>query len=342
MTPGVSIGQRTLSSCWVKRTIQLKFEAGEIPLFSVEFPAWVLDIHFTKISSDLTKSCPEVEHSASRREVIVIRSHPVQQKLRRVAFLTESYRYVPAQYHRYYVDLRGSFQQYLKKFSSKSRSTLLRKVRKFAQLSGGRICWRAFSRHEEMAEFHRLAREVSTKTYQQKLLGLGIPGADEFVEKLLQLADQDRVRGYILFFQNKPIGYLCCPVQDGVLLYQYLGYDPEYQHLSPGTVLQYLVFERLFQESRFKMFDFTEGEGDHKAFFSTGNTLCADVYYYPRLPRNFALLTLHAALQQASNCAANTLEQVGLKGPVKRLVRSKLGLLGSVPRDFAAKVERAG
>ena len=336
-----STDQETSNLSWAKRTIQLKFEIGEIPLFSIEFPAWVLDIHFTKLSGDFTGARPTIAPPVSSRDVMVIRSHPIHGRLQRFTLLADSYRYVPAQYCRYYVDLAGSFEGYLKKFSSKSRSTLLRKVRKFAKLSGGQICWRAFSRHEEMAEFHQLARQVSTKTYQQKLLGLGIPGADDFVEELLELAHQDRIRGYILFFQNQPIGYLCCPVQDGVLIYQYLGYDPEFQHLSPGTVLQYLVFERLFQESRFKIFDFTEGEGDHKAFFSTGSTLCADVYYYPRLARNFTFLMLHAALQQASNCAANTLERVGLKGPIKRFVRSKLGLFGSVPRDFGAKVEKS-
>ena len=318
-----STNQETSKLSWAKRTIQLKFEIGEIPLFSIEFPAWVLDIHFTKLSGDFTGARPTIAPPVSSRDVIVIRSHRIDERLQRFTFLANSYRYVPAQYCRYYVDLAGSFEGYLKKFSSKSRSTLLRKVRKFAKLSGGQICWRAFSRHEEMAEFHRLATQVSMKTYQQKLLGLGIPDDDEFVDRLLQLAEQDRARGYILFLQTQPIGYLYCPVQDDVLLYQYLGYDPEYQHLSPGTVLQYLVLERLFQQARFKIFDFTEGEGQHKAFFSTGSMLCADIYYYPRSVWNLVMLVLHSSVSEVSELAGRVLEEVGLKRHIKRLFRAK-------------------
>ncbi|HEU4855307.1 MAG TPA: GNAT family N-acetyltransferase, partial [Nitrosospira sp.] len=41
--------------------------------------------------------------------------------------------YVPAQYPRYYIDMQQSFAEYKSKFSSKTRSTISRKVRKYAE-----------------------------------------------------------------------------------------------------------------------------------------------------------------------------------------------------------------
>jgi hypothetical protein len=72
------------------------------------------------------------------------------------------------------------------------------------------------------------------------------------------LAAGGQVRAYLLFDGERP--YLYCPVQGDVVIYRYLGYDPDYARMSVGTVLQWLALEELFREARFRMFDFTEGE----------------------------------------------------------------------------------
>ena len=46
-------------------------------------------------------------------------------------------------------------------------------------------------------------------------------------------------------------------VREGIVDYAYLGYDPDYLHLSVGTVLQWLALDSLFAERRFRFFDFT-------------------------------------------------------------------------------------
>ena len=57
---------------------------------------------------------------------------------------------------------------------SKSRSTLHKKVKKFLD-SGEGSGMRTFTKPHEIAEFHRLARGVSARTYQERLLDAGIP-----------------------------------------------------------------------------------------------------------------------------------------------------------------------
>jgi CelD/BcsL family acetyltransferase involved in cellulose biosynthesis len=306
---------------WVARPVRLEYLLGEIPLFVITFPGLESGAHFTSLTTDLEETRPPLDRLSPALEAILVRSHPVSGELPRLEILSRAIRYVPTQYRRYYVDLRVSFQEYLNKFSSKSRSTLQRKVRKFSESCGGQIPWREFSRPDEMEEFYRLARQVSKKTYQEKLLNFGLPEGQEFKQELIDLAGRDLVRGYILFSGNEPIAYLYSPAQDGVLFYQYLGYDPESRDWSPGTVLQYLVLERLFSEGKFRMFDFTEGEGAHKEFFSTGSTWCADVYFLRHTLRNLLLLRLHSGLRSLSGMAVRALEKLGVKSRIKKLIR---------------------
>ncbi|MCH8683869.1 hypothetical protein [Pedomonas mirosovicensis] len=71
--------------------------------------------------------------------------------------------YVRQRYPRHYARLEGSFEEYLAGFSPKSRSTLKRKVRRFEQLSGGRLDVREYRTPVQMETFHALARLVSKK-----------------------------------------------------------------------------------------------------------------------------------------------------------------------------------
>jgi CelD/BcsL family acetyltransferase involved in cellulose biosynthesis len=138
-------------------------------------------------------------------------------------------------------------------------------------------------------------------------------------------AAEDRVRGWILFHCERPIAYLYCPlVRDGILVYLYLGYDPEYQAWSPGTVLHFLVLRKLFQDGRFRMFDFAEGEGGHKEFLSTHHVLCADIYWIRPTLRNRVLLRLHILVEMVNTLAGRLLAALGLKTGLKRLIRRRI------------------
>lgn len=196
-------------------------------------------------------------------------------------------------YARRYADLSGSFDDYLATFSGKSRSTLRRKVRKFAKLSGGEVDFRTYRTQDEMAEFHDLARRLSAKTYQEKLLDYGLPDDAEFVSDMMRAASRDQVRGCLLFADGKPVSYLYAPADGDTLVYAYLGYDPEWSRHSPGTVLLMEALRQIIDENRFRRFDFTEGDGEQKQRFATGKLDCADLLL---LRKSFANRALVAAL----------------------------------------------
>jgi CelD/BcsL family acetyltransferase involved in cellulose biosynthesis len=305
---------------WEPGPYVLTYRIGEIAVFRKQFRALTLRTHFFDLTDDPAEPPPPFDRFQTGIEAIVTRSHPVPGPLPVLTARDDVLRYVVALYTRYYTDLAGDFDGYLGKFSAKSRGTLRRKVKRFIEL-GGDCEMRAYSRPDEMEQFHGRARAVSALTYQERLLDAGIPAEPEFLEELISLAASDSVRAYVLFLHGTAIAYLCCLSNNRVLLYSYLGYDPKHAELSPGTVLQYLAFQSLFAEQRFRALDFTEGQGEHKKFFATHQTLCADICYFPDSVSTQFWIGLHRAFDRTSVAAAAMLAKVGLKARLKRLLR---------------------
>jgi CelD/BcsL family acetyltransferase involved in cellulose biosynthesis len=307
---------------WTETQTELTFRVGERSIFSVPFRCLALTAHFTQLGTDPMQPRPPFERFGSGVDVAMMRSHPIREPLPVLSRLPEAIRYVPAQYPRYYTDLQQPFDAYLKRFSAKSRSTLLRKVRKFATASGGAIEWREFRNADEMPEFYDQARRISKKTYQERLLDAGLPDDADFLRAACEAAAKGEARGYLLYLQGKPIAYIFCSVADGAVSYDYVGYDPEFHQLSPGTVLQHLVLETLMSQGGCKMFDFTEGASQHKEFFATHHVLCANIFYFRPTLRNRLLLSLHAFSDSLSTRAGALLDRMGLKARIKKLLRA--------------------
>ncbi len=266
-----------MSNCWQEKSVQLRFLLGELRLGAVNLRGVVLN-HGLHPRPEFF--VPDLPPSV---DVAVIRSHPLLLTVPQYSGVTAAFRYIPDRYYRCYVDLRQTLPDYLKKFSSKSRYTLRRKVRRFTALSNCRSDVRVFARPDEMEEFHVLARQISAKTYQERLLHAGIPDDPTFVAEMRSLAERDAVRAYTLFLHDHPVAYMyCAAMGENDLMYRFVGHDPEYGHLSPGVVLQYFALENLFAEQRFDCLDFGEGTGMHKQFFSTGSLACADVLLFSR------------------------------------------------------------
>jgi CelD/BcsL family acetyltransferase involved in cellulose biosynthesis len=228
---------------------------------------------------------------------------------------------VRQRYRRSYASLQGSYDDYLAQFSSKSRSTLKRKVRKATELSGGRLDLRSYSRPDDVELFHGLARQVSAKTYQERLLGAGLPDGDAMIAEMGSLAARGAFRGWLLFLDGKAISYLYAPAEGATLVYAYLGYDPDFADLSPGTVLQFEVMRELMEEKRFAYFDFTGGEGQHKKQFETGSVECVDLLLLRTTLGNMAVGKLLNGFDSGVALAKRGVHALGLQRLARRLRR---------------------
>ena len=312
-----------LGDGWRREKIQLRFDAGELPLFHVGLSALVSEDRLNLSAAAVPPQLMPAAAFPPDVEVIVRHSWPVAAGVPTLAVRGGTLRYVLDRYCRFYVDLSGTMEEYWRgSLSAKSRSTIGRKVRRFADFSGGAIDWREFRTAPEIEEFRQLASAVSARTYQERLHGTGLPQSTDFVARLAEWAARDRVRGYILFHQGRPIAYLLCPARGDVLCAQYLGYDPAFRSCSPGTVLQYVVLERLFSDGRFALFDFTKGEGQHKEVFASHGISCADLYDFRLSARTAVVVALHVGISATVRVGGDVMHSVGLRSRARRMVRA--------------------
>ena len=229
--------------------------------------------------------------------------------------------FIRQRYRRFYARLDGSFEDYLGTFSAKSRSTLKRKARKLADRSGGTVQLRTFRSEEEAPLFYRDARAVSALTYQERLLHSGLPEGEAALERMRMLARQDAMRGWILYLDGRPISYLYAPADGATLSYAHLGYDPAFADLSPGTVLQFEAMRQLIGEGRFGLFDFTEGEGQHKQLFSTGSVECVDLLLLRPTIANLAAGFALSAFDTGIETTKALLKRLNLESLARRFRR---------------------
>ena len=230
--------------------------------------------------------------------------------------------YIENRYRRYFIDMNGSFEEYAKKFSPKSRATIRRKIRKFKRHSGGEIDSRVYRTPQELRDFLDLARSVSAVSYQEKLLDAGLPDSKKFEEEMAAAARADRVRAFLLLHGGRPVAYLYCPVRDSNLIFLYLGYDPNFAKWSVGTVLQWLALESLFREQRYRLFDFTQGESEHKRFYSTGGIDCGNVFFLKRTAFHEGLVLAHRSFNSGVEFLRDGLDTLQLRKRVVRLLRA--------------------
>ena len=178
-------------------------------------------------------------------------------------------------YRRHFIAMQGGFEDYLANFSGKTRSTLRRKRRRFEKADGG---------------------ELDLRWYRSDA---ALPDDADAQREILGAAARDAVRAFLLFLKEEPVAYLYLPVGGTTLIYAFLGYDPAHAELSPGTVLQMGALEHLFAERRFTHFDFTEGDGAHKALFGTDSLPCCTFVLLTPQWRNITALASHAAFESA-------------------------------------------
>ncbi|OYY89346.1 MAG: GNAT family N-acetyltransferase [Sphingomonas sp. 28-66-16] len=229
--------------------------------------------------------------------------------------------FVRQHYTRHYVDLSIGFDAYLAGLSGNTRSSIRRKARKLAEVSGGSLDIRRFRTPDEIAAFHDVARRISLRTYQERLLGGGLPDDEAFLRSMATQAAADSVRAWLLYVAGEPAAYLYCPINGGVVRYDHVGHDPAFNDLSPGGVLQMEAMRDLFAEERLRRFDFTEGDGQHKRQFATGGIGCIDLLLLRASLANRVTTMALGGFDRTMALGKHATEQLGLQAVARKIRR---------------------
>lgn len=229
--------------------------------------------------------------------------------------------FVRQHYTRHHVDFRIGLQMYEASLSANTRSSMRRKARRVMAVSNGVLDIRRFRTPDDMTKFHDVARRISLRTYQEKLLGGGLPVDKVFLQQMYSGAAADSVRAWLLFIAGEPAAYLYCSIQNGLVRYDYVGHDPAFNDLSPGAVLQLEALRDLFAEGRYTRFDFTEGDGQHKRQFATGGVPCIDMLLLRASLVNRVTTAALGGFDRSIALGKRATHQLGLQKLAKRLRR---------------------
>jgi CelD/BcsL family acetyltransferase involved in cellulose biosynthesis len=297
----------------------LRFQVGARTLWSLDRRLERVPLSLADVLEPRTILLPRLDVGA---DGILVTSLPEDRIGAIVAQATGLITFVRQCYTRYYADLTGGFDAYLAGMSSSTRSGLKRKAKKLAAASGGTLDVRAYRTPDELAEFHPIARTVSARTYQETLLGAGLPADPAFVQTMLAAAAANRVRAWLLVVGGRPAAYLYCGADGDTLRYDHLGHAPDFADWSAGSVLQLEAMRSLFAERCFARFDFTEGEGQHKRQFATGGVACADILLLRPTLANRAALAALAGFDWTMALAKRTTKRLGVEAMTRALRRS--------------------
>ena len=129
---------------WDFREVPFKYQLSDWTILSV--PLWLQcrSVAFLDELPSQESLVPPVDELIEGSQGFMIRSLPVTVGLPRLSQKGGYLCYVPLQYQHCYVDLTLTFDGYQKKFSSKTRSTINRKVKKYAEHCGGNIPWKVY------------------------------------------------------------------------------------------------------------------------------------------------------------------------------------------------------
>lgn len=225
-----------------------------------------------------------------------------------------------------FIDMGSSFDDYLGKFSAKTRSTLRRKVNKLRRQ--GELTMTRVTEADQVAAFARGAASVSRRSYQFTLFGTGIRRPDAFARELAAIARLGWLRCYLLELDGRPCSFMIGYQDERAFYYIDVAFDQAFNRLSVGTVLQYLVLEDLYRHRTPALFDFCGGHGEHKVFFENRHVLGTDVFLFPRRPYPRLAQLLFQGSVHATRQVSDLLDRHDLKARVKRGVRRASVLLG--------------
>lgn len=314
--------QHYFNKNWHYHKVPITILLGNIPLYTYKVWLQVREIGLEDNAPPMKNPIPPPVPLHGNSQGFLVRSVQVEEQQPILQRTQDYISYIPYQYSRYYIDMQQSFEEYKSQFSSKTISTINRKIRKYTKFCNDHLSWRVYNSVNEMDEFYQFARTVSEKTYQEKLYDEGLPDSDKFLNEMKLLSQHGNIQGFILFHKDKPVSYLYCPVSDHTLIYAYVGYDPDYTNHSVGTILYWLALEFLFQKRSFHFFDFTEGESDQKKLFATHNIRCANVFFIRYNLNNIIMLQSKKAVDMFCSSIGTLLDKVGKKGALKKIIRS--------------------
>jgi hypothetical protein len=232
--------------------------------------------------------------------------------------------YGPA-YQRCRIRFEGSdYETYVRGLRKTTRRDLKRSEKKFRARAGDRFRVRRFESPQEAELFLRHATEISRKTYQWHLLGLGLRDQEDRAANFGHAAERGWFRGYILYVDDRPIAFQAGYLHRRTYYAHNTGYDPDWRDAHAGRFLLAELFRDLLADDEpVEVFDFLWGDDLLKSRLANSEQTERHYYLFPRGLHGALLYYPLRTVNLMSSAASALLRRLQLKGHVRRLIRRR-------------------
>ncbi len=189
-------------------------------------------------------------------------------------------------YSRRLIHLEDCLETYLKSIGAKNRKSLRQTRRKFEEAYRGRFSYEVYTSSEDILNLVEAIEPVSRRTYQSRLIGLGIKKGGYVVNQLAEGARRGYARCYLLRVDSSPVSWRLGYVYGATYYSHHVGYDPDWRHWQPGILTHMAAIEDLLSHCRHvRTFDFLYGDSLLKRRLSNQSREERHFYLFPRHTR---------------------------------------------------------
>jgi hypothetical protein len=227
-------------------------------------------------------------------------------------------------YSRRLILLEDSLETYLKSIEAKHRNALRRTRRKFEEAYRGRFSYEVYTSPEDIRSLIEAIEPVSKRTYQSRLLGLGINKRGYIVNQLVEGARRGYARCYLLKVDSSPVSWRLGYVYGATYYSHHIGYDPNWRHWNPGILMHMAAIEDLLSHCRHvRTLDLLYGDSLLKRRLSNQSREERHFYLFPRYTRGILSYQSLRVVNGISDGVGGLLRAINRSEQVKQWLRHR-------------------
>jgi hypothetical protein len=231
------------------------------------------------------------------------------------------------------LQLPASFEELVRRRSSRSRYNLKRYSKLLREAFGDQLTVRAFRGVNELESMLTDLETIASKTYHRGL-GAGFINNDENRKLITLAANQDWLRAHILYIKGSPAAYWTGILYKRTLFTWTTGYDPDFREFRLGTFLLQRMLDDLCRESGAEQVDFGFGDAEYKREWGDHERQQASFFLFSPGLTGLFLNMLRTPAMGASALVRGVLARTGALQKVKKIWR---GRLTSEPRRSSSE-----
>lgn len=219
--------------------------------------------------------------------------------------------------------LPPSHDEYLAQMKRKVRYNIKRTVKQFTTAFENKYSLIEYSHENSVEELLTKVDYLYSKSWQSSVKGYHKRNSESSIQERKQQAKNGWLRSFILEYDNTPIAFVIGTQYHGFFDYEETGYDPIHTDYSPGSVLTYLLIERLFKENKPNIIDFGYGENVYKKVFGNSNYTAYNIFSCPKSSKLNSLIQTQKLLNKTYSLIRNLLVKLNLDVRIRKLLKNK-------------------